>query len=72
MPMDEVLEEFESDVEELRSTLRAGSLSGTDGERAKDQAEQLVRDYRAQLEAEERPSHGRELLERFRQEVARL
>lgn len=70
--MDEVLEEFESEVEELQAKLRAGNLTGTDGERAGDQAEELVREYRAMLAVEEMPSRGRELLERFRRDVARL
>ena len=70
--MDEVLEEFEAEVEELRMRLRAGRLAGSDGEIAQDQAEELVRDYRAMLQAEDIPSRGRELLDRFREEVARL
>lgn len=70
--MEEVLEEFEAEVEELRAKLRGGELAGTDGERARHQAEELVRDYRARLEAEEQPSRGRVLLDRFREEMARL
>ena len=70
--MEEVREEFEAEVEELRAKLRAGSVTGTDGERAFDQAEEIVREYRAKLAAEELPSRGRELIERFRRDVARL
>ena len=70
--MEDVIEEFEAYVEELQATLRAGALTGTDGERAHSEAEQLVRDYRAKLQAEEVPSRGRELLERFKREAARL
>ncbi|HEX7004401.1 MAG TPA: hypothetical protein VF168_09470 [Trueperaceae bacterium] len=70
--MESVLEEFEAEVEDLRTRLRAGRFTGSDGTVAVEQADELVSDYRAMLEAESEPSRGRELLDRFREEVARL
>lgn len=70
--VDEVLEEFEEFVDDLQARLRAGELAGTDGERATDTADHLIREYRAKLRAVDEPSRGRELLARFREEAARL
>ena len=72
LQVEDVLKEFEDEVEELRAALRAGRASGTDDQRSLEQAESLVREYRAMLRAEPQPSRGRELLERFRKEAARL
>jgi predicted RNA-binding protein associated with RNAse of E/G family len=70
--VEEVLEEFEAYVDDLETRLRAGAMSGTDGERAQDTADELIGEYRAKLRAEEVPSRGRELLDRFKEEAARL
>lgn len=70
--MDEILEEFDEYVDGLTARLRAGALSGVDGERAQSTAVELIREYRSKLEAEELPSRGRELLEEFKREAARL
>lgn len=70
--MDEIREEFENYVDEFRRTLRAGELTGADGERAQNEAEELIREYRSKLRAEEEPSRGREMLEHFREAVARI
>jgi hypothetical protein len=70
--MDQILEEFEKYVEDLRVEMRAGALTGTDGTWARDAADDLIEEYRERLRAEETPSRARELLERFREEAARL
>jgi hypothetical protein len=70
--MDEIREEFEIYVDELRTEMQAGALAGTDGTWARDALEDLIQEYRERLEAEPLPSRARELFERFRQEAARL
>lgn len=66
------MKEFENYVAELDAERPASSATGTDGERARVGEDELVQEYRAKLRAEESPSRGRELLQRFRQEVRRL
>jgi hypothetical protein len=70
--MDEILEEFEAYVYDLDATLRAGEVAGTDDELARDQADDLIEEYRAKLAAESVPSRRRELFERFKEEAERL
>lgn len=70
--MDEVLEEFESYVSELDAERSASKAAGTDGERAQVGLDELVQEYRAKLQVEESPTRGREMLQRFKQEVRRL
>jgi hypothetical protein len=70
--VDEIRQEFEAYVDELRPRLRAASATGADGERARESSEEVIREYRAKLRVEQHPSRGRELLERFKEDIRRL
>ena len=70
--MDEVKREFETYVEDFRAQLEADKVTGSVGEDDMAEIDNLITDYRSQIEAAESEQAARERFDAFKKETERF
>ena len=70
--MDEVKREFEAYVEDFRAQLGADQVTGGVGEDDMKEIDNLISDYRSQIEAAESEEVARERFDAFKKETERF